>query len=67
MAVLKVLAIWRPIESAPKDGRLVNLGWLVNGVVEHSVVSQWSGDQWQGFWTPTHWRSINEWANEEPR
>jgi hypothetical protein len=40
-------AQWKPISTAPKDGRLVELGWLPNGRVEHTVKSRWrSGDGW---------------------
>ena len=50
---------WKPIKTAPKDGRLVELGWLPNGHLEHSVKSRWrSGEGWLGHWTPTHWRPV---------
>lgn len=47
---------WRTIDTAPKDGRPVRLGWLPNGRLEYLVRSAWSGGQWQGGWTPTHWK-----------
>jgi hypothetical protein len=49
---------WQPIDTAPKDGRLVVLGWLPNGLVEHKVISSWKRDHWHGGWTPTHWRPL---------
>jgi hypothetical protein len=51
---------WRPIGSAPRDGREIQLGWLPNGRLEHSVVSRWNGrtKAWLGQWTPTHWRPV---------
>lgn len=48
--------MWKHIETAPKDGSLVELGWLPNGIVEHRVFSRWKHGRWQGQWTPTHWR-----------
>lgn len=47
---------WQPMETAPKDGRLIALGWLPNHVLEHSVIARWVGEQWEWGWTPTHWR-----------
>jgi hypothetical protein len=47
---------WHQIETAPKDGRTVTLGWFPNGQLEHFVRSHWDGGQWVGGWTPTHWR-----------
>lgn len=50
---------WRPIHTAPKDGRMVRLGWLPNGEIEYEVTSRWSGGQWKGGWTPTHWKPVH--------
>lgn len=47
---------WRDIETAPKDGRLVDLGWIANGMLELRRVARWQKGQWTGGWTPTHWR-----------
>ena len=51
---------WEPIETAPKDGRLVELGWIVNGktIEQLSVFSHWDSDRWSGNWTPTHWKPV---------
>jgi hypothetical protein len=51
---------WQPIETAPKDGRRVVLGWLPNGKLEMETVSFWRNDHWSGGWTPTHWRPTAE-------
>jgi hypothetical protein len=48
---------WRPIESAPRDGRLIN----VRGGVAHWRNDCWwtlTGEQWPGRpiqWEVTHW------------
>lgn len=51
---------WKPINTAPRDGSKVLLGWLPNGRLEKSVFSWWVGGlrkgHWAGNWTPTHWR-----------
>ena len=47
---------WHLIDTAPRDGQPVELGWLPDGVVEHSVISAWVDEHWSGYWTPTHWR-----------
>lgn len=46
---------WHPVETAPRDGREVRLGWLPNGYLEQTVVSCWKDGHWVGDWTPTHW------------
>lgn len=50
---------WQPIETAPRDGRRVLLGWIVNPpTVEHTEISGWKRDHWIGDFTPTHWRPL---------
>lgn len=51
------LANWLPIDSAPKDGRNVVIGWIANGRLEHSQVAHWNKNRWQGGHMPTHWFS----------
>lgn len=47
--------MWQPIETAPKDDKWIIVGWLPNGVVEETAYTQWRGDHWSGWLTPTHW------------
>ena len=48
---------WRSMKNAPKDGRWIILGWMVNEhILEHEVRSRWAQGKWEGNWTPTHWR-----------
>ena len=51
---------WSTIRSAPHDGRLVMLAWIVNyPTLELVKVSRWRHGKWEGNWTPTHWRKLN--------
>lgn len=50
---------WEPIETAPKDGKDVLVGWVGAGV----TVSHWSVlyNRWHlqsGCCTPTHWMPL---------
>jgi hypothetical protein len=47
---------WGPIAGAPKDGRVVTLGWLSPKGIELEVSSRWVNGGWEGNWTPRHWR-----------
>lgn len=47
---------WQPIETAPRDGRVLRLGWLPNECLEFDAVSHWADGEWAGGWTPTHWQ-----------
>ena len=57
---------WKPIETAPRDGRRVKLGWLPNDRLELERQSRWvrytdkgeTGGHWSGWWTPTHWKAM---------
>jgi hypothetical protein len=53
--------IWRPIATAPKDGRTIEVAWLVEGHREHGPKrTRWILGQWEGGWTPSHWRPIDK-------
>ena len=55
--------VWRPIASAPKDGRLVEVAWLAGHgeSVQHGPKrTRWLEGQWEGGWTPTHWRPLDK-------
>lgn len=55
---------WEPINTAPKDGRKIRLGWLPNWPeLEYVVVSHWNRHVWSGYWTPTHWMPLPEAPN----
>lgn len=65
---------WRPIETAPKDGTLVDL-WVCDGSVGDRLADcQWLGGKW--FWryptasevssTPTHWQPLPPPPPSEP-
>lgn len=51
---------FRPIETAPKDGRTIVGLWISNGNIEHEEKLYWRGGKWcsvkngVGF-TPDHW------------
>ena len=53
---------WAPIETAPRDGRLVKLGWLPNDRLELEKLSLWlstgESGHWRGWFTPTHWKPM---------
>jgi hypothetical protein len=52
---------WQPIETAPKDGKTIELGWLPNWpTLEFAVRSRWKRGEWEGHYTPTHWRPLSE-------
>ena len=34
-------AAWQPIETAPKDGRIVHLCWMENGEPAETYVMKW--------------------------
>ena len=63
---------WQPIETAPKDGTIVELKSDQNPVIAHNMA--WDGVRWYGLWfgvlgtreicwdystPPTHWRPID--------
>lgn len=52
---------WKAIDSAPKNGRPVELSWAPNGPIEHIALAVWDGHGWRDvggdYWTDaTHWR-----------
>lgn len=51
---------WRSIDTAPKDGTTIELGWLPNyPTVDFSVRTRWKFGQWDGHYTnATHWRPV---------
>lgn len=56
---------WLDIETAPKDGRPIKLGWKPNiHRLEYEATSVgWDGHGWQsddgGYWTDaTHWKPV---------
>lgn len=51
---------WQAIETAPKDGRLIRVAWIVNWpTVEETVVTSWDNGEWKGHYTPTHWAPLD--------
>lgn len=52
------MSYWNPnMDEAPRDGSPVDLGWLPNGKLEIGPIrSRWLNSEWEGHWTPTHWR-----------
>jgi hypothetical protein len=53
---------WQPIYTAPKDGRRIEVAWIVNPpTIEDIRRTYWvgrDGGRWFGNWTPTHWRPL---------
>ena len=48
--------IWRDIAMAPKDGRLIEVR---DAYDKHGPKrTRWINGQWEGGWTPTHWRTV---------
>lgn len=48
----------------PHKNQWCEVAWTPNGKVEHTEVGRWDGEGFAaaggGFWTPTHWRSIQK-------
>ena len=66
---------WQPIETAPKDGTHVLLGWAVGvGLVLSGYWPDWRGrkawvtcvGQYQGSAAPTHWMPLPPPPGERP-
>lgn len=50
---------WQPIDTAPRDGRRIEVAWIVNQpTVEVVKRTHWEYGHWYGHWTPTHWRPL---------
>lgn len=51
---------WFEIQSAPKGGEQIEVGWLNEmGELEFDPkITKWLFNEWRGHWTPTHWRPI---------
>ena len=54
---------WRPIDTAPRDGAPVRLGWVWGYRLRREADSRWlvAGDEpgWEGGGFPTHWRPLS--------
>ena len=54
--------VWRPISTAPKDGRLIQVAWL--GAVQTKRPgpqrTRWQDGKWSSEWSraPDHWRPL---------
>ncbi len=42
---------WKSIETAPKDGTSIILGWIPNGAVEYQAGTRWREGRWSGGYT----------------
>lgn len=61
---------WQPIESAPKDGTEILLGWpkmRMSGYWDTFKSNDWATDRWmtsrgvyKGKHSPTHWMPLPE-------
>ena len=59
---------WQPIETAPKDGTRVRLGWMPNGVLEYEANSYWDDvwDEWPVPGRPGHFTDATHWKPDAP-
>ena len=54
--------VWRPIATAPKDGRLIEVAWLAAVQTKRPGPQRirWQDGKWSSEWSrpPDHWRPI---------
>lgn len=71
LSLLNAIPEWRPMESAPKDGTEILLGWFHLPGQTNMDVGSWlpSRNRWQGHYIvftdhrasqPTHWMPLPE-------
>jgi len=54
---------WKPLSSAPKDGRWLLLADMIDGDLTDVCEGRWNGGEWEtvapaGEFIPTHWIDV---------